>query len=82
MAAVTVNSRKDSVFGDRRAIMANISAAATGDTWVTGLKNIDSALADGGGTVAVNTTIAGGTVTLNYAGGGAAANVDMFVVGA
>jgi hypothetical protein len=81
MAAVTVNSRKDSVFGDRRAIMANVSVATTGDTWVTGLKNLDTSLADAGGTVVVNTTAAGGTVAFNYAGGGAQANVDVFVVG-
>jgi len=81
MAAATISSRNDSVIGDKRLITALATTAATGDTWVTGLSTIFTAQCDGGSTTAINTTFSGGTVTFNYAGGGAATSADIMVIG-
>lgn len=81
MAAVTVVSQDYSVVGDRRMVSAVVSAAATGDTFVTGLVKIFTCQCDGGSTTAINTTFSGGTVTLNYAGGGTASSADLLIIG-
>ena len=87
MAAVTVVRQRTVVFGDRKVKLLNINIAATGDSFATTnfAHSIDAALADGGGTVAVNTSIttAGGPgpVVFNYTGGGAANNVDVMIIG-
>ena len=63
MADATINSRRDSVFGDRRAIFADIDTAASGDTWVTGLKSIDFVGLTPPTAIAHGATVSGGTVT-------------------
>lgn len=78
MAAVTVTSRNDSVFGDRRAINAIINIATTGDTWVTGLVKIFSVQFDGGSAAPTGATFSGGTVTFTSAANTAA---NVMVVG-
>lgn len=81
MAAVTVNSREDSVFGNKRAVLANVSAAATGDTWVTGLNIIQGLAAIPPSSTAVTPSVSGGTVTFAYSGGGAMANIVAMAIG-
>ena len=87
MAAVTVVRQRTVVFGDRKVKLLNINIAATGDSYATAnfAHSIDAAIADGSGTVAVNTqiTTAGGPgpVVFNYTGGGAQNNVDVMIIG-
>lgn len=63
MAAVTVNSSVRSVFGNKRAVLASVQVATTGDTWATGLSTIDVVLADPSSAIASGITKSGGTVT-------------------
>ncbi len=63
MAAATINTRRDSVFGDRRIILANIDTAASGDTWVTGLSQIDFVGFTPETAITHGATVSGGTVT-------------------
>ena len=42
MAAVTVSRKRTIVKGNRREINATITVVTTGDTWVTGLKRVES----------------------------------------
>ena len=81
MAAVTMTNYRESYSSSKREITANIVCAATADTWVTGLGQIDVVLltptADVGDTYA---TFSGGTVTFGYDGGGAA-TFNVFVRG-
>lgn len=74
MAAATVNRYRSSVFGSKRAILATVTAAATGDTFNTKLKLIDAVSVDAqqAGAVSLSQTVAGGVVTLIYGGGGGA----------
>ncbi len=78
MAAVTVTNRVDTVFGDRRVIMANIQVATTGDTWVTGLTNIDTVQATPSTAISSGVTFSGGTVTFAQA---ADALIKVLVIG-
>jgi len=77
MAAVTVDSRLDPVFGNLRAIVAQVDIATSGDTWVTGLATIYYA---GSNDVAITLlAVSGGTVTFTTTG--AVANAKVFVIG-
>ncbi len=78
MAAITVNSRRDVVFGNRRAILADIDTAASGDTWVTGLSQIDFVGFTPETAITHGATFSGGTVTFLSA---AVTNASAFVVG-
>lgn len=77
MAAVTVNSRTDSVFGNKRSINANVSIAADADTWATGLAIIESVHASSPTNNAIGATISGGTVTFQTGGAEALAYVQV-----
>lgn len=77
MADVTVNSRDDAVFGNRRHISADLDIADT-NTWVTGLSKIFSFqatapdAADG-----VGGTVSGGTITFQTSGALSGVQVDV-----
>lgn len=77
MAEVTVNSRVDAVFGNKRHISANLDVADT-NTFTTGLKQIDSFqatapdAADGVGGAA-----SGGVITFQTSGALAGVQVDV-----
>ena len=79
MAAVTVDTRTDHVFGDRRIITAQIDIAADGDTWETGWSQVDFVTATSTTNAAIGATIAGGIVTFQT--GGAELNTKVFAVG-
>ena len=62
MAAVTVTRKRGMVFGNRRVITATLTVVTTGDTWVTGLKQVESvATSDSAGIT--KTTASAGTLT-------------------
>lgn len=73
MAAVTESSRNETFTSNRRIVTAQIVAAATADTWATGLSVIDwwaiTPTTDVGDVFA---SVSGGTVTVGYDGGGGA----------
>ena len=72
MAAVTQVSYATTFTSNKRVILAKVTAAATGDTWVSGLKRIEhihlTPTADAGDVFASESS---GTVTIGYDGGGA-----------
>ena len=68
MAAVTVDRKRSYVQGNKRVVSAQVDIAATGDTWVTGLKFIESANANDSTNAAVGLTKSGGTLTFVTAG--------------
>ena len=72
MAAVTVNRTRTAVFGNKRVVLATVTAAATGDTFNTKLKIIDAVSAEPlqAAQPAVSVQVSAGTVTFNYSGGG------------
>ena len=63
MAAVTVNTVENTVLGNKRAVMANVTVATTGDTWVSGLSSISSVQTTPATAIAAGATKSGGTVT-------------------
>lgn len=67
MAAVTVNSQVRTVFGNKRAVMASVQVATTGDTWNTGLSSINHAEATPSTAIVSGLTISGGTITFAQA---------------
>lgn len=67
MAAVTVNSSETTVFGNKRAVMASVQVATTGDTWNTGLSSISHAEATPSSAIGSGLTISGGTITFAQA---------------
>jgi hypothetical protein len=79
MAAVTVDTRTDHVFGDRRAIVGQIDIANDADTLVTGFSQVDFVAATSETNAAIGATISGGTVTFQT--GGAEANVRILIIG-
>jgi hypothetical protein len=79
MAAVTVDSRRDAVFGNLRVICAQIDIASDADTWVTGLHEILFIAVTSTTNNAIGATVSGGTATLQT--GGAESNCKAFVVG-
>ncbi len=78
MADATIANRRDSVFGDRRVILADITTAASGDTWVTGLSRIDFVGFTPPTAITHGATFSGGTVTFLSA---AVTNASALVVG-
>jgi len=72
MAAVTVNRVRYAVMGNKRSVLATVTTAATGDTFVSKLKIIDAYSLDANeaSTPALSGQVTGGTVTINYGGGG------------
>ena len=81
MAAATQNSRQDSVFGNKRVVTAQLDLAATGDTYDTELSQIDAFFVTPATGIGMGGTKSGGVVTIEYAGGGAAANVQLIAIG-
>lgn len=79
MAAVTVNSSSLSVFGDRSVVVADVSIANNGDTWVSGLSTITAVVSSGGSAAVTRVTKSGGTVT--FVTGGAVNNAYVMAVG-
>tara|TARA_R110000868_G_scaffold20015_2_gene85313 strand:- start:247 stop:495 length:249 start_codon:yes stop_codon:yes gene_type:complete len=81
MAAITFDSRKDSVFGDLRIIIGTVDIAADTDTFATGMNSVlgfwatpaDSSASQIGG------TISGSTITFQTAG--AELNALLLVIG-
>ncbi len=74
MAAVTINTRKQIVMGNVRAIYFNVTLATTGDTLNTGLESVLIALAQTTtNSPSVIAASGGGTtpVTLTFTTGGA-----------
>ena len=63
MAAVTVNSQIRTVFGNKRAILASVNVATSGDTWVTGLTTISTCMTEPSSAITHGATVSGGTVT-------------------
>jgi hypothetical protein len=74
MAAVTVNRRRSIVEGSKRAILASVTCAATGDTFDTKLKIIDAVSAEPfqAAQPACSVQVTNGVITFNYGGGGGA----------
>ena len=79
MAAATVNRRRSVVFGNKRVVLADVSIAANGDTFATGLHIIDSFSVDSSTTGAIGATKSGGTIT--FASGGAISNIPVVAIG-
>lgn len=77
--ALTINRRRDAVFGNKRVILADISFA-DGDTWNTKFHQIDAFSLDSPSTTAVGATYSGGTLTLHA--GGAIAHGSAMIMGA
>lgn len=72
MGAVTVNRERRIVAGSKRVVLATVTTAATGDTYNTKLKLIDSLSVDPleSSQPANSIQVTGGTITINYGGGG------------
>lgn len=79
MAAVTVDSEKNAVFGNYRAIMAQVDIANDADTWDTNLSQIYFVGATSATNAAIGATLSGGTITFQT--GGAESNVQVLVLG-
>ena len=79
MAAVTVNRVRRPVMGDRRHIVANIDIAADTDTYITGLKIIESVQCSSPTNNGIGHTVSGGTITFQT--GGAEAGAHLHVIG-
>jgi hypothetical protein len=79
MAAVTVDRSRTAVFGNRRVRLATVDIAADADTWVSGLRRIESLSAISETNAAIGATFSGGTVTFQT--GGAESNVLVQAVG-
>ncbi len=79
MADVTVDSQRNSVFGDLVALVAQVDIAADADTWATKLGTILFAAATSETNNAIGATISGGTITFQTAG--AEANAKVLVIG-
>lgn len=67
--ATTVTNRKDSVIGNKRLVTATVAITTNGDTWATGLKQIDTITLDPTTNASGGATASGGTIT--FAVGGA-----------
>lgn len=82
MAAIAVTNQVPSIFGNRRAIFANVTSIDNNDTWATGLQAIDfvgvGPTAAGAGTQ-IGYTVSGGTITFKVESGSLAA--QLMVIG-
>jgi hypothetical protein len=86
MAAVTVVRRRNIVLGSKRALLLNVNANATGDTFDPQqvMRSVDVALADGSTSTVVNTTFTAGTkgpIAFTFSGGIPIANIDVLIIG-
>lgn len=77
--AVTINSQKRSVFGNKRINMVNLDVGADADTWISGFTTIDFATIEPPDETAMGLTWSGGTLTFQT--GGAKANCKLLVIG-
>lgn len=77
--AVTINSQKRTVFGNKRALLVNLDVGADADTWASGLTTVDYANLEPPDETAVGVTASGGTLTFQT--GGAKANCRLLVIG-
>ena len=74
MAAATVASTSTHVFGDKRVVLAKLTAPADADTWNTGLLEVENVqVTIVGGTIAAGdhagvTSVSGGTITFEIVG--------------
>lgn len=75
MAAVVVGGREETVFGNKRVVIFNVSSVDDTDTLVTGLQDVDFFIFTPQTAVAVGGTIVGGTITFKVAAGTLAGNV-------
>ena len=78
MAAATITTVQTSVFGDKRILIAKVTAADT-NTWDTGLSLVDFFCAVSTTNNAVGGTFSGGTITFQT--GGTETDMMVFVVG-
>ncbi len=78
MAAVTLDSRKDAVFGNYRVAILQIDIANTGDTYDTNFKQILFASTNDPGAV---TKVSASTDTLTFTTTGAVTNAQVLVIG-
>jgi hypothetical protein len=69
MAAVTAANREDTVWGNKRVVIADLSSVDDADTWATGLQKIDAFHFTPQTAVATGATFSGGTVTFAVAAG-------------
>jgi hypothetical protein len=69
MAAATIANRREVVYGSHRIVMADVTIANNGDTWVTGLKKVLAMSIDPTTNASAGGTKSGGTIT--FATGGA-----------
>lgn len=79
MAAVTETRIRRSVMGNRRVITGTIDIAADADTYITGLKRVESVSCASPTNNGIGATISGGTITFQT--GGAEAACYLHVVG-
>ena len=77
MAAVTVDSRQDAVFGNLRVALAQIDIANSGDTWDTNFKSISFVTTND---VAVTKSASSGD-TITFTTTGAVTNAKVLVIG-
>jgi len=69
MAAATVTNRREHVWGDSRVVHADVVIAASGDTWITGLKKVMAVSGEPTTNASMGITKSGGTLT--FVSGGA-----------
>ena len=83
MAAATVPGLTDTFLSNKRVAIATLALAATGDTWDTGMKRLDSVLwsSKTANVPGSYYTISGGVITFTYTGGGAASLSVMAIGG-
>jgi len=77
MAAVTVDSRVDAVFGNYRVVVAQVDIAASGDTWDTNVPNVLFVTTND---VAVTKSAPSGD-TITFTTTGAVTNAKVLVIG-
>lgn len=63
MAAATIANRREIVWGSSRVVYADVTIAASGDTWVTGLKKVMALSVDPTTNASAGATKSGGTIT-------------------
>lgn len=84
MAELVPTYRRQTVFGDMRAVLATLPAAADADTWKPGIKRIKQVMVsyndpDAAAADSVAATHSGDTVTFEVAG--TARDVNVLVLG-
>lgn len=77
MAAVTEANRQETVWGNKRVVIADLSSIDNNDTWDTGLETVEAVLftpTAAGATTQMGATRSAGTVTFKCESGSLAAN--------